>query len=165
MSELFRGSNSVMVWVISSFTLNPEDGKNASHSYRLTYKNIVKTLFFSYSYRLRVHSTLRYLSIIPFFYFTLFIHSSGNRTRNYYAYSQILLPICLIYNQSKLKQATVKLLWIQLLLGGNKYVIFSYTRSGNEAKRGVVLRCSTRNASRIQRIVRCGSVLMGNGMC
>ena len=48
--------------------------------------------------------------------------------------------------------------------GGAKYFIFSSSLSGNEAKRGVELRHSTRNASRIRWKVGNGNIVMENGV-
>ena len=42
-------------------------------------------------------------------------------------------------------------LWVRFPFEEMKYFIFSFTRSAEEVKRGVELRHSTRNASRIQR--------------
>ena len=50
-----------------------------------------------------------------------------------------------------------------ILNRGNKYLIFSFPRSGNKAKCGVKLRQSTRNASKVRRKVEKKSVLMGTG--
>ena len=37
-------------------------------------------------------------------------------------------------------------LWVRLTLGGMKYLICSFARFGNKAKRGVEFRHATRNA-------------------
>ena len=53
-------------------------------------------------------------------------------------------------------------LWIRILLEEMKYLVFSFSRSGNEAryKRGVVSRHSTRNAFKIRRKMWNGTVTL-----
>ena len=52
-------------------------------------------------------------------------------------------------------------LWVRFPLEKKKYLIFSFTRSGNEANRGNEFRHSTRNPSRIPRKVGNCRVLNG----
>ena len=51
-------------------------------------------------------------------------------------------------------------LWVQFSSVEIEYLIFSFPRSGNEAKRNNEFRHSTRNASTIRRKVKNGSVLI-----
>ena len=75
------------------------------------------------------------------------------------------LLLQLIFYQRK-RTKTSKLhqrdrLWVRFPLEDGKKITFSFSRSGNEAKRGFKFRHSTRNDSRIWWIVGNGSVLMG----
>ena len=54
-----------------------------------------------------------------------------------------------------------QMLWVRFLREQMKYLIFSFLRTGVEAKRGVKFRHSTHNASRIRCKIRSGSILMG----
>ena len=52
---------------------------------------------------------------------------------------------------------------VDLMFERMKYLIFSFSRSGKEAKRGVELHHSTRNDSRIRQKVEHVTCLNGNG--
>lgn len=75
--------------------------------------------------------------------------------------------LCLKVNHLLCNKIVFRLSYFKIITSaqdGFKYLIFTLPRSGKEEKRGVNIRHSTRNSSRIRRKVKNERVLMANGI-